>query len=249
MTPSLQQQPRYLQLAQTLIAEIEAGRFPVGGLIPTEFELCAQFGASRFTVREAIKRLVQLGMVSRQAGVGTRVIGPRQHGGYVQVIEGLSDLHRFTSETRLELYGREVEKVSGDLVEALQARPGEAWLVVDATRRTEAGVAIALSRIYIHPAFRGVTLSDGSDHTPIYARIEQQFGEQIIEVRQNIEGIAVDAGSARRLAVKRGAPALRVTRTYYNRRGEVVEMAVSTHPADRYSYSQTFRRDERGNLS
>lgn len=249
MTSPLQQQPRYLQLAQTLIAEIEAGRFPVGGLIPTEFELCAQFGASRFTVREAIRRLVQLGMVSRQAGVGTKVIGARQQGGYVQVIGGLTDLHRFTSETRLELHGRDVAEVSGDLVEALQARPGEAWLILDATRRTEAGVAIALSRIYIHPAFRGVTLSEGDDHTPIYARIEQQFGEQIVEVRQNIEGIAVDVRSAERLGVKRCAPALRVTRTYYNRRGEVVEMAVSTHPADRFSYSQTFRRDDRGNPS
>lgn len=249
MTPPLQQQPRYLQLAQTLIAEIEAGRFPVGALIPTEFELCAQFGASQFTVREAIKRLVQLGMVTRQAGVGTRVVGPRQQGGYVQVIEGLSDLHRFTSETRLELHGREVMEITGDLAGTLEAKPGEAWLVLDAVRRTEAGVAIALSRIYIHPAFRGVTLADADDHTPIYTRIEQQFGERIVEVQQTIEGFAVDARSAERLGVKRGAPALRVTRKYNNRRGEVVEMAVSTHPADRYSYSQTFRRDDRGNLT
>jgi DNA-binding GntR family transcriptional regulator len=36
--------PRYLQVARTLLAEIEAGRFPVGTQLPTEFELCAQFG-------------------------------------------------------------------------------------------------------------------------------------------------------------------------------------------------------------
>ena len=79
--PPIRQQPRYLQLAQTLISEIEEGHYPVGALMPTEFELCDQFGASRFTVREAIKRLVQQGMVSRQAGVGTRVLGlPRPTG-------------------------------------------------------------------------------------------------------------------------------------------------------------------------
>jgi len=66
-------QPRYRQLAQTLISESESGRYPVGDLLPTEFELCEQFGASRFTVREAIKQLVGLGLVDRQAGVGTRV--------------------------------------------------------------------------------------------------------------------------------------------------------------------------------
>ncbi|MEG8024873.1 winged helix-turn-helix domain-containing protein [Sphingomonas aurantiaca] len=75
--PQLRQQPRYLQLAQTLINEIEDGRYPIGTLLPTEFDLCDQFGASRFTVREAIKRLVQSGMVSRQAGSARESSGCR----------------------------------------------------------------------------------------------------------------------------------------------------------------------------
>jgi GntR family transcriptional regulator len=249
MTPPLQQQPRYIQLAQTLIAEIESGHYPVGALIPTEFELCEQFGASRFTVREAIKRLVQLGMVARQPGVGTRVLGPRQETGYRQVIEGLSDLHRYTSETRLEILDREVVEVSGEIAEMLQAQPGEAWLLLEALRRTGKETPLALGRIYIHPAFRGVEIGADDDHTPIYTRIEQQFGEQIVEVRQQLEGVAVDARSAQLLGVKRGSPALRVSRAYLNRRGEIVEMAINIHPADRYSYSQTFRRDDRGALT
>ena len=69
MVTVLGQQPRYMQLAQTLVNEIQSGRFPVGSTIPTEFELCEQFGASRSTVREAVKQLVQLGMVVRQAMV------------------------------------------------------------------------------------------------------------------------------------------------------------------------------------
>src|ERR1700760_384684 len=70
MVNVLGQQPRYMQLAQTLINEIQSGRFPIGSTIPTEFELCEQFGASRSTVREAVKQLLQLGMVVRQAGGG-----------------------------------------------------------------------------------------------------------------------------------------------------------------------------------
>lgn len=242
--PQLRQQPRYLQLAQTLISEIEDGRHPVGSLMPTEFELCEQFGASRFTVREAIKRLVQLGMVSRQAGVGTRVIGLQQPAGYKQVMEGLPDLQQYTSETTLTILERRTIEVSGPIAEQLGATPAQTWLHLRALRRARGSQPISYSDIYIHPAFRSLKLADEVGPVPIYTRIEEQFGEQIAEVRQQIEAVPIPATVARLLETKTSSAGLRLTRAYINPRGEVVEMAVNTHPADRYSYSQTFRRDQ-----
>src|ERR1035441_3716066 len=49
--------PRYAAVAKALILEIERGRFPVGEKLPTEQEICERFGISRFTAREAIRRL------------------------------------------------------------------------------------------------------------------------------------------------------------------------------------------------
>src|SRR5258708_40270139 len=81
MVTVLGQQPRYMQLAQTLINEIQSGRFPVGSTIPTEFKLCEQFGPSRSTVREAVKQLVQLGMAVRQGEGGPPGTAGRSAGG------------------------------------------------------------------------------------------------------------------------------------------------------------------------
>ena len=36
--------PRYLQIARELTAAIASGRYPVGARLPTELELCEQFG-------------------------------------------------------------------------------------------------------------------------------------------------------------------------------------------------------------
>lgn len=247
MTSPLQQQPRYSQLAQTLIAEIEAGHYPIGTLIPTEFELCEQFGASRFTVRQAIKRLVTLGMVTRQAGVGTRVVGPRQEIGYRQVIEGSDDLHRLSAETTLEISHRDVKEVTGMLAQQLGAGDGEVWLHLEALRRDNDNRPFAVSRIYIHPAFRGVSIPDLCGHVPIYARIERQFGEQIAEVRQKVEGATIAPEDARMLGTQDHSLGLRVTRSYVNARGETIEMVINMLCVERYSCAQTFRRDDGGN--
>lgn len=245
MTPLLNQQPRYLQLAQTLINEIRSGRYAVGTFLPTEFDLCEQFGASRHTVREAVRRLVQMGLVDRQAGVGTRVLAREAVSGYQQVMRQLSDLYQYTADTELTLLGRDLVEVDDSLAKILAARHGETWLHLEGVR-TSGGEAdpICVSDIYIHPAFRAVEVG-GQSHTPIYALIEQQFGEQIAAVQQEIRATLITAAQARLLNTRARAPALWICRRYLNRREEVVEAAISIHPSERFSYLETFQRDWR----
>ncbi|RYG99361.1 MAG: GntR family transcriptional regulator, partial [Alphaproteobacteria bacterium] len=63
--------PLYAQVAGTLKEEIVSGAWPVGSLLPTEDELCARFSVSRYTVREALRRLREDGLVSSRQGAGT----------------------------------------------------------------------------------------------------------------------------------------------------------------------------------
>ena len=65
--------PRYLALADDLAEDIIAGRYPVGSMLPSETELCERYDVSRYTVREAIRRIQSVGLVSTRQGLGTRV--------------------------------------------------------------------------------------------------------------------------------------------------------------------------------
>jgi GntR family transcriptional regulator len=238
-------QPRYRQLAQTLINEIQRGRPSVGDLMPTEMALCAQFGASRFTVRQAINQLVELGLVSRQAGVGTRVLAAEPRSNYRQVMHDIPDLLQYVADTELEIIDTAMVVVKGSLCELLDAGVGENWLRVEGLRKLpdRKAAPICFVEIYIHPAFRSVRDLGGRSTIPVYMRIEQQFGEWISEIQQQIKAAALTKRIAGLLSSRPGAPALIVNRAYRNRRGEIIEVAISTHPADRFSYSQTFRRD------
>lgn len=65
--------PIYLRLAQTLRQKITTGEIDTGDALPSERDLCEILGASRVTVRRAIKTLTNEGLIVRRQGSGTYV--------------------------------------------------------------------------------------------------------------------------------------------------------------------------------
>lgn len=240
------QRSRYMQIAQTLLSEIQGGAYPVDTLLPPETELSVQFGVSRFTMREAIGQLVRMGIVSRQAGVGTTVLRTRTAHVFRQVIDRLDDLQHYTAETQLRVLNRSVEEIRDPVIAAcLGATPGQLWLQLDCVRRAgDPDLApICHTRLYLHPAFRSLGGLGGHARRPVFSLIEEQFGERIVEVRQHLSASAMPRRQAGLLGVPAGSAALVVERLYINQRNEAIELAISTHPGSRYQHSQTFRRD------
>ena len=63
---------KHEEIAQTLTRDILTGQYRVGERLPSERDLAARFDASRGAVREAMKKLEQLGVADIQPG-GARV--------------------------------------------------------------------------------------------------------------------------------------------------------------------------------
>ena len=64
-----------------LSAEIISGRYPPGSWLPAERALTQVFRVNRHVVREALKRLAQIGLVQVSPGGGTQIIDFKQHAG------------------------------------------------------------------------------------------------------------------------------------------------------------------------
>jgi GntR family transcriptional regulator len=236
--------PRYVQLAQTLLNEIGAGRYPVGSQLPTEYALCEQFGVSRSTAREALKRLTQLGLVVRQPRVGTTVRATEPNSAYRQHTAGVADLYRYATDTTLVIESRAQVCLDATQAEPLQARVGETWLYLTGRRLSpHSAKPICLTHLWVHPAFRAVKGLDGPLQLAVHAAIEQQFGEVITAVEQEIRAVALDRETALALDVPVGSPGLWISRRYRNRLGQLVEWAHSTHPAERFSYTTVLQRE------
>jgi GntR family transcriptional regulator len=67
------QTPMYQQIAEDIRTQIDSGAIARGSQLPTEVELQQQYGASRNTIRDAIKRLISMGLVETRPGQGTFV--------------------------------------------------------------------------------------------------------------------------------------------------------------------------------
>ena len=67
-------EPLYRRIADSLQVQIESGALQPGAKLPTELELREQYGASRNTVRDAVRWLTIRGLVETWPGQGTFVV-------------------------------------------------------------------------------------------------------------------------------------------------------------------------------
>jgi GntR family transcriptional regulator len=81
----------YLQLREVIRKKIEEGEYQPGASIPSENELAAIYSINRLTVRNAMSKLVNEGILKRVQGKGVYVVPDRVErdleklGGFVQV--------------------------------------------------------------------------------------------------------------------------------------------------------------------
>jgi GntR family transcriptional regulator, transcriptional repressor for pyruvate dehydrogenase complex len=68
----------YELVVKGLEREVIEGRLNAGDRLPSEYELAERFGVSRTAIREAVKALVEQGMVVVKPGSGTYVAGDNQ---------------------------------------------------------------------------------------------------------------------------------------------------------------------------
>lgn len=234
---------RYALLAQSLLQRINSGSYPVGSLLPTELELCRQFGVSRTTVREAIRYLSEMGLVSRKPGVGTHVRAKYSAPRYVHAIESISDIFQYTMASgKPVLLGAGEIEAGVEEAELLRCARGQRWLRFETLRSFASnGVPMVLSRAYVQPTYAGIEKLVPTRRDPIYTLLETEYGEPIVEVQQEFKAMQIRAREARLLKVKAGSAGLNVIRHYFGEGERLLLVTLSLYPSDRFSYAMRLR--------
>ena len=222
--------PLYQQIARELAGEIATGTYPVGSWLPTEAELCATHEVSRHTAREALRCLVDRGMISRRVRHGSKVISAAPIGDYQPVALGASDLVTLAAGTRI--VGGKDRRITADANLALRLgceSSADLFLFEGARHhRGDSGEPLCWSEQYMPSE------SDPVGHEMMVRGTFTAGAAAQLRVEQIVTADVLDERLAERLQANLGAPALVIIQRFFKPAGSFVAAGVQTHPADRY---------------
>ena len=244
--PRKQKSSRYRDIATRLQKEIRLSKYPIGDLLPTETELMAHHSASRQTVREALRILMDQGLIVRRAGLGSVIIATEPPVLFTHSVKSLTEWLRYSNETYRQVVRSGEIVADRKLAALLKCEPGKHWFLIEAIRRVDQFAApLGWTEIYVLRKFAGVVKRSDHGRTPVHEQIAKMFGQTTEYAQMEIFARKMPAALAKALQVKAGSPALTVVRRYYGLKEELFEVTVTTHPEGRYTYSMDMQRSLR----
>jgi GntR family transcriptional regulator len=236
--------PRYVVIGDLLQRRVETGVYPLGTLLPTESDLCAEFGLSRHTVREALRRVAETGLIQRRQGSGSLVVATQAHQTYVHTMRSLNELFQYASDTRFRIRSVQMVVPGDEHLTDLGSASQDNWLCAEGLRLERGGdVAICFARVFINRDFAAVANNLSAISGAIYRHLEERFGVEVALVEQDIRVIPIPLPAAQAMNQKIRSWAVRVVRRYLDAEGRLLLASVNDHPADRFSYSMRLRRE------
>ncbi|GAB3932407.1 GntR family transcriptional regulator [Kribbella albertanoniae] len=200
-------------------------------------DLAEAYGLSRPTVRQAIARLVDQGLLVRKRGVGTQVVGNsgqvRRSLELTSLYDDLAAAHR-KPETEVLRLG--IAPATADVATALQCEVGDRVLRLERLRRAD-GEPLALMRNWLPPDLLETDPTSLAEHG-LYELLRAE-GVRLKVAHQTISAVPASPEQARLLAEEPGHPLLATTRITYDDHGQPVEFGSHLYRASRYSFEHT----------
>ncbi|MFJ4466851.1 GntR family transcriptional regulator [Streptomyces sp. NPDC089424] len=227
---------RHEEIAEALRRAIDREEYAVGGRLPSETELAAQYAVSRGTVRQAVASLTAEGLIGSRQGARRVVLASRRS-------QSFAELRSFAQWARAmgrEATGRVVEQqlrpaTTEDAVR-LQLPEGTDVLHVLRVRGLD-GEPVLLERTvyadWIAPAVRSIE----PDCASVTQRLFEDRGLVFAYGEHIIDAVAAGAQDAELLGIRRTSPLLRVRRVTTTHEGRPVEWSDDRYRSDAVSFS------------
>ncbi|MPZ72974.1 MAG: UTRA domain-containing protein [Nitriliruptorales bacterium] len=231
--------PLWAQLEADLRRRTRAGAFDER--FPGEHELGAEYGVSRHTVRDALRRLRDKGILESGRGRGTWVRRPRIEQPLGVLYSLFRSVEAMGLEQRNEVRALEVrveENVAGRI-----GRPAATEFVYLERLRLADGEPLALDSTWLPRAIAGPLLEADFTHSGLYDELARLTGTRLTGGREIITAIAPTAANRKLLKIPAGTAAFEVRRVGCLR-NQPIEWRETLIRGDRFSVTAEWSMQE-----
>jgi DNA-binding GntR family transcriptional regulator len=174
--------PRHAQIADRLRADIQSGRYQLGGRLPIEAELAALFDTSRPTLRQALGTLAAEGLIVRRPRTGSVVVATHVPVVLSQAVTSVDELLDYPRDTHRKVTASRYMKTGDALAQQLHCPAGKAWFQITTLRYTGSStVPLCWTDTYVLPQYAEVTKHRRHTSMPVCEQIVEMFDEVIEE--------------------------------------------------------------------
>jgi len=228
--------PHYREIELALRDRLAA--MQPGERLPSDAELCREFGVSRMTARNAMQRLADEGLVRRIPGLGSYVVEPPAHSHADRMMAFSHEMHRQGRHPSSRLLVRRIRPATDREAGLLEIRPGEPVVLVRRLRIAD-GVPIAIETAVLVRRTADVVMTadlvSGSLHEAL-----AKAGLQLRRGNATITAEAATLDDAGLLGVPEREPLLVERRVIVDVHGRAIEATESRYPGDRYALDVRF---------
>ena len=242
---SAKKKPRYLAMADELRNEILRGDYSDPGDFPTEVVLCKKFDVSRFTVREALRKLTSEGLIARKHGSGT-VVQPAsaRAGALHQPLSNVGEIMQYARDTTISFKDMKPQEIPIKIAEQVGKIFRRKWFVFYGKRMMPGRKRpIAVTAAWINPDLADVVAKIDIEGATLFGQIEELGNVSVARITQDIQAIAATKRFAKDLGLEEGDPILRILRCYFDKNDRMFEISASYHPGERFAYSMHIEAD------
>lgn len=230
--------PLWAQVLADLRARLAQGEF--AERFPTDQQLVVRYGVSRQTVREAVRRLSEEGLLERERGRGTRVRPFEQVGGSLESL--YEQVEAQGAAQRSVVRAREV--VHDAAVARRLGRPARARLVRIERLRLADEEPLALDRAWLPQEVAEGLLDADLSRSGIYVELLRLCGVDVDGGRERIAPVIPGAVDRRSMRLPPGEAAFSIERLT-TAHGTPVEWRQSLVRGDRFTIAFSLTRERR----
>jgi GntR family transcriptional regulator len=233
--------PRYYQLKEIIRQKVTGGQWAPGTPIPSERELCEQYGLSRMTARQSITELVNEGYLYREQGKGTFVAQPKITQQLLQLTGFTEDMEARSKHPATQVLNHQMVPADAVVATALRVKTGQLIFKVQRLRLAN-GEPLAIETSIINFIGCEHLMDEDLEHQSLYQILEQKYGQPPLEADQELEARLATDEEAHLLKISKGDPLLLVQRITYTDRNQPLEYAKSVYRGDKYRFYTRLNR-------